>query len=290
MNDKSPKDEHTTPGLSLALQHARTLTAAGLADDEELDVAAVALALAALDYPYRDLTLYKDHLAELCAAVAAQCQDAGHIDARADALAQVISGQYGYAGDQASYNDMQNANLMQVIDRRKGLPVALGLLYIIAARAQGWACAGLNFPGHFLIRLELGSTRRILDPFNGGVKMEIPQLRSLLKGMAGENAELQPEYYQPVSHRDVLLRLLNNIKGRAFQSNDFTRASDILERMRMLSPASPHLGYEHGMVHARLGNVPDALAAMRICIEHADDPKLRQLAEQAVQQLRLKMN
>ena len=163
-----------------------------------------------------------------------ECADAGHIDARADVLAQVISQQFGYAGDQASYNDMQNANLMQVIDRRKGLPVALGLLYIIAARAQGWACAGLNFPGHFLIRLELGSARRILDPFNGGVKMEIPQLRSLLKGMAGEGAELKPEYYQPVSNRDVLLRLLNNIKGRAFQSNDFIRASGILHRMRMI--------------------------------------------------------
>lgn len=275
---------------SAALQHVKTLTAAGMASDEDLDVAAVALALAALDYPDRDLAGYRDHLAGLCAAAAAQCQDTAHIDARADALAQVISQQFGYTGDQASYNDMQNANMMQVIDRRKGLPVALGLLYIIAARAQGWACAGLNFPGHFLIRLELGSTRRILDPFNGGVKMEIPQLRGLLKGMAGEDAELQPEYYQPVSNRDVLLRLLNNIKGRAFQSNDFIRACDILARMRMISPASAHLGYEHGMVHARLGNVPDAMAAMRVCIEHADDPKLRQLAEQAVQQLRLKMN
>ncbi|MSP42864.1 MAG: tetratricopeptide repeat protein [Alphaproteobacteria bacterium] len=290
MNNKTPPEERPDSEQPAASQHTRTLTVAGLASDEDLDVAAVALALAALDYPDRDVAIYRGHLAELCAAVASQCQDADHIDARADVLGQVISRQFGYAGDQASYNDMQNANLMQVIDRRKGLPVVLGLLYIIAARAQGWACAGLNFPGHFLIRLELGSTRRILDPFNGGVKMEIPQLRSLLKGMAGEDAELQPEYYQPVSNRDVLLRLLNNIKGRAFQSNDFVRACDILERMRMILPASPHLGYEHGMVHARLGNVPDAMAAMRVCIEHADDPKLRQLAEQAVQQLRLKMN
>jgi regulator of sirC expression with transglutaminase-like and TPR domain len=290
MNNKTPPESLPEPGPGAAHEHTRTLTAAGMASDEALDVGAVALALAALDYPERDLASYTAHLAELSAAAAAQCRDADHIDARAEALAQVISRRFGYEGDQASYNDMQNANMMQVIDRRKGLPVALGLLYIIAARALGWACAGLNFPGHFLIRLELGSARRILDPFNGGVKLEIPQLRGLLKGMAGEEAELQPEYYQPVSNRSVLLRLLNNIKGRAFQSNDFTRAADILSRMRMIQPASAHLGYEHGMVHARLGNVPDALAAMRVCIEHADDPKLRQMAEQAVQQLRLKMN
>ncbi len=290
MDNNKPPENLSVSGNPDGNPHQDILLAAGQASDDELDVAAVALALAALDCPERELAPYAAHLAEIAAAAASGCADSDHIDARADVLAQVISQQFGYTGDQASYNDMQNANLMQVIDRRKGLPVALGLLYIIAARAQGWACAGLNFPGHFLIRLELGSTRRILDPFNGGVKMEIPQLRSLLKGMAGEGAELLPEYYQPVSNRDVLLRLLNNIKGRAFQSNDFIRAADVLNRMRMISPAAAHLGYEHGMVHARLGNVPEALAAMRACIEHALDPKLRQLAEQALQQLRLKMN
>lgn len=290
MDNDSPPENAPAPDQSDGNPHQMVLRAAGRASDDELDVAAVALALAALDYPDRALAPYAAHLSEINAATAAGCADPDHIDARADVLAKVIDGQFGYTGDQTSYNDMQNANMMQVIDRRRGLPVALGLIYIIAARAQGWACAGLNFPGHFLIRLELGSARRILDPFNGGVKMEIPQLRSLLKGMAGEGAELQPEYYQPVSNRDVLLRLLNNIKGRALQSNDFVRAADILLRMRMISPASAHLGYEHGMVHARLGNVPDALAAMNACIEYAEDPKLRQLAEQALKQLRLKMN
>lgn len=290
MDTNRPPENPHAPDQPEDNPHQMVLRAAGLAADDEMDVAAVALALAALDYPDRALAPYVAHLSEIEAATAAGCADSAHIDARADVLAKVIAGQFGYAGDQTSYNDMQNANMMQVIDRRKGLPVALGLIYIIAARAQGWTCAGLNFPGHFLIRLELGSTRRILNPFDGGVKMEIPQLRSLLKGMAGEGAELQPEYYQPVSNRDVLLRLLNNIKGRAFQSNDFIRAADILHRMRMISPAAAHLGYEHGMVHARLGNVPEALAAMNACVEHAEDPKLRQLAEQALQQLRLKMN
>ena len=282
--------DNDTPDDSSGIAHQTLLRAAGLASDEGLDVAAVALALAALDYPERDAAPYAAHLADIAAATSVECVNADDIDARADALARVISGQFGYSGDLASYNDMQNANLMQVIDRRKGLPVALGLLYIIAARAQGWACAGLNFPAHFLIRLELGGARRILDPFNGGAKLEIPQLRSLLKSVAGEGAELQPEYYQPVSSRDVLLRLLNNIKGRALQSNDFTRSETILHRMRMIAPTAAHLSYEHGMVHARLGNVPEALGAMNDCLAHAQDPKLRQFAELAVQQLRLKMN
>ncbi len=290
MDKNTPKSTSSASDGDGLSQHESVLIAAGLAADEEIDVAAVALALAALDCPGCDLAPYIAHLDEIATAVKAGCAEPGHIDARADILALVIHQKFGYSGDQGSYNDMQNANLIKVIDRRKGLPVALGLLYIAVARQQGWACAGLNFPGHFLIRLELGSARRILDPFNGGVKMEIPQLRSLLKGMAGDGAELQPDYYQPVGNRDVLLRLLNNIKGRALQSNDFIRSADILHRMRMISPKAAHLGYEHCMVHARLGNVPEALEAIHACLEYAEDAKLRQLAEMAQQQLRLKLN
>lgn len=270
--------------------HLAIVRSAGLATDDEMDVAAVGLALAALDLPGRDLAPYAAHIRELCDATSESCSNADYIDSRADSLTQVISHRYGYTGDLENYNDMQNANLMQVIERRKGLPVALGLLYIIAARAQGWACAGLNFPGHFLIRLELGNARCILDPFHGGVKMEIPQLRGLLKGVAGDDAELKPEYYQPISNRIVLLRLLNNIKGRAIQNNDFARTTEILFRMRMLSPDSAHICYEQAMAQAQLGNIPDALEAIRACLDLATDPKLRQFAEQALSKLRLKLN
>ncbi len=288
--DNGAPENSTSPDDPGANPHLAVLRSAGRAADDDLDVAAVALALAALDYPERAIAPYAAHLAEIGDAAGAQCANPALIDARAHALAEVISRQLAYSGDQETYNNMDNANLMQVIDRRKGLPVALGLLYIIAARAQGWACAGLNFPGHFLIRLELGGGRRILDPFNGGAVLEIPQLRSLLKGMAGEGAELRPEYYQPVSNRDVLLRLLNNIKGRALQSSDFERSAEILHRMRLIAPAAAHLSYEHGMVFARLGNVPEAMAAMRACLDQAEDSKLRLGAEQALQQLRLKLN
>src|SRR3546814_1821098 len=99
---------------------------------------------------------------------------------------------------------MVNANLMRVIGRRRGLPVALGILYLHGARAQGWAICGLNFPGHFLLRLDLGAERSIIDPFNGGKPRDAVGLRALLTGMAGENAELRPEHTRPVGCRDVL--------------------------------------------------------------------------------------
>ena len=92
----------------------------------------------------------------------------GDLAGRARALNEIILLKYGYCGDELTYDDLQNANLMRVIDRRKGLPVVLGILFIDAARAQGWEAAGLAFPGHFLIRLAERAERLILDPFHGG--------------------------------------------------------------------------------------------------------------------------
>src|SRR3546814_19645894 len=80
---------------------------------------------------------------------------------------------------------MVNANLRRVSDRRRGLPVALGILYLHGARAQGWAICGLNFPGHFLLRLDLGAERSIIAPFNGGQPRDAVALRALLKGKTG---------------------------------------------------------------------------------------------------------
>jgi regulator of sirC expression with transglutaminase-like and TPR domain len=135
------------------------------------------------------------------------------IEARVGALIQVIADDLGYRGDELTYDDLQNANLMRVIDRRKGLPVALGILYIHAARAQGWQAHGLNFPAHFLIAVEIAGQRAILDPFRGQRIGGAGALRGLLKSMLGEDAELSPAHSATLPNRAVLLRLQNNIKS-----------------------------------------------------------------------------
>src|SRR5204862_4626076 len=165
-----------------------------------------ALALAALDRPQVALARYREHLATLARDLGAAAVGVAEAAARAAALRAVIVGAYGYRGDDLTYDDLQNANLMRVIDRRKGLPVALGILYLDAGRAQGWDTVGLGFPGHFLIRLAEGAERLILDPFHGGRVCDAASLRELLKVMAGQAVELSPEHYAPVADRDVLLR------------------------------------------------------------------------------------
>jgi len=185
----------------------------GARPEAAIDLAEAALALAALDRPRVEAEPYRHHLSLLARDVGAAAGDpaAGRLDRRVAALNDVILGKYGYAGDRVTYEDPQNANLMRVIDRRKGLPIALGILYLHAARAQGWAAYGLGFPGHFLIRLDGDRRRLVVDPFNQGRTCDTPALRELLKAVMGLEAELEPAHYAAVSNRSILLRLQNNI-------------------------------------------------------------------------------
>jgi regulator of sirC expression with transglutaminase-like and TPR domain len=253
-------------------------------------IAEAALALASFERPRVDFARYREHLRLVARDVARHPGAAGDLAAHAHALNEVILLKYGYSGDEETYDDLQNANLMRVIDRRKGLPVALGILFIDTARARGWEAAGLGFPGHFLVRLSAGSERLILDPFHAGQICGAAELRELLKALGGNDSELSPEHYAPVADRDVLLRLQNNIKSRLLQLNRSERAAKVVETMLMLAPDLAELWWESGMLHQRLGNLRTAAAALEQFIMRAPDGRARHQGAALLQQLRAQLN
>ena len=238
------------------------LRAVGTLADDEIDLADAALLLGALDLPGTSLDRYRTHIGRLGEDVAALAHVGEPLERRRRHLNAVLFEAHGYAGDTESYDAPENANLLQVIDRRVGLPVSLGILYIHAARAQGWAVDGLAFPGHFLVRMDEGDHRVIVDPFHQGQALEAGHLRGLLKQFQGADAELDPVHYAPVGNRAILLRLQNNIKSRALQAGDGVRAVAILERMLLIAPEAGGLWHELGVVRAKLGTIKGAVEAL----------------------------
>lgn len=267
-----------------------TLRAVGDRSDGDIEIAETALALGGLDRPGVPLDRYRAHLDEIGRDVETAAPRGADVASVAAALRRVMADDMGYRGDEQTYDDMQNANLLRVIDRRKGLPVALAILYMHAARRRGWSMLGLNFPAHFLVRLEVDGERRILDPFGGGRVVETPDLRELLKRLAGDGAELQNDYYRTVGDRDVLLRLQNNIKTRALQQNDMGRAVEVIRRMLLLAPQRYRLYRELGLIEAHAGNLQNAIAAAESYAERAVGDAERHDAAMLLQKLRSTLN
>jgi len=255
--------------------------------DAEIDLAHAALCLAALDQPRSDLTPYLEHLNLLAATVTERM--AGQpdtLETRVSTLVGVLVGEFGYHGDTETYDDMRNANLMQVIERRCGLPVALGILFLNTAQAQGWDIIGLNFPGHFLVRLDCASARTILDPFNRGQERTAADLRELLKASAGPDAELTPDHYAPVDNRDILLRLQNNLKLRHLRAERVDLALEVLEVMLLFAPDEPSLWREKGLLQAHQGDYPAAISALETFMDLSTSDRAAHQAAMLIEQLR----
>lgn len=263
----------------------------GDGSDDGLDIFAGALALAALERPRIELARYRDHMSKIIGDVHARSnENLGSLDECIAALSRAIVVDNDYQGDIETYDDIQNANMMRVIDRRRGLPVSLGILYLQAARAQGWGACGLNFPGHFLIQLEYDGQRAIIDPFNDGASCAPNELRQLLKATIGNEAELSPQHYAAVTDRDVLLRLQNNVKLRLAQLGESARAISVIKVMLLFAPTESSLWREMAALEAKLGNLQAAITALDEYLkrEFRDGP--RQEAALLLQRLQRRIN
>lgn len=266
--------------------------------DDELDLAAIALQFSGWQRGQPSPERYRHFLTRLAEKVSDSHQrypeedksKATSLALKHRALVDAIVRQESFEGDSRTYDDLDNADLCRVIDRRKGLPVALAIIYMHCARAQGWQAHGLQFPGHFLIRIEDESGRMILDPFAEGKDMQAGDLRALIKTIFGPQGELSADYYEPAENRDVILRLQNNIKTRQIISEDYQGALHTVTGMRAFAPDEYRLLLDAGVLNARLNRPKDAVEALEQYIHKAPSTKDREEAAMLLQDMRRFLN
>lgn len=249
----------------------------GLMDDEEIELDLAALELSALDHAGIDLATYTDLLRQIGVRLAEAGSAATTSVEQAEALAHVMAGEFCFAGDVDSYDAPLNADLVRVLDRRRGLPVSLSIIYVSAARRLGWTADALNTPGHVLVRV--GSEAPvIIDPFNAGRIVGEDQLIALLHSVMGDGSGRAASPIAPMTNRTVLVRLLLNQGSRAEQAGDFSRALTISDRMTAVAPDNPDAWWQRARLQLQAGSTDAARQSLSAMLEVTRDPALRELA------------
>jgi len=249
--------------------------AIGLLEDEAIDLDTSALALAAPDHPQVALDPYIDHLRDLTRRLVKAGRGASSASEQGEAIAAVLAGDLGYGGDQAAYEHPDNADLIRVIDRRRGLPVSLSILYVAAARRLGWTAEVLNTPGHVLVRLGPETDPLLIDPFNGGAVVSAEDLASLLRRILGTAARPSAEHLKPMENRAVLIRLLLNQASRAEASANVSGALTLYERMTAIAPDYSQPWWDRARLETATGDVQAARSSLSAMLEITRDVHVR---------------
>jgi regulator of sirC expression with transglutaminase-like and TPR domain len=206
----------------------------GAAADDQFRLFDAALACALHENPERDPA----HARALMVQAAERLGERLIRESAEEALAETLAGDLRLGGDLMTYDSLDNADIIAVCERRKGLPVALGVLYLEIGRRHDLPLRGVDFPGHFLLRIETEEGPLALDPFSEGRVVLPSELtrRALLAGLTPDVADRRDHLMRPVSDRAVLIRLQNNIFARASRARDFASAERSALRRALLDP------------------------------------------------------
>lgn len=239
--------------------------------DSRIDLARAALLVAAEEYPGLDVEHYLSRLDELARQVAGRL--AGRDDAeRTSLLGEFLFREQGFVGNTDCYDDPRNSFLNDVLERRCGIPITLCLVYTEVARRVSLPATGVGFPGHFLVRVD-GRAGLVVDAFHGRILSKSDCAR-LLQLHFGSGARLVPQLHlRPATPREILVRLVSNLKHLYVRRKDFGRALACCERILLLVPDAPLELRDRGLVFEQLECFAAARDDLRRFLELApEDP------------------
>jgi regulator of sirC expression with transglutaminase-like and TPR domain len=183
--------------------------------------------------------------------------------ARGSGLAEYLAQAAGFRGNVAEYGDPRNSYLNQVLERRLGLPISLSVIFLEIGRRLRLPVAGIGMPGHFIVQVGGAEGPLYLDPFNGGRRLTLADCQALVQSSTGRRpVEFDPRWLEPTPPRDIVARMLNNLRGFYVSVEDWPLAVAVLERLRALQPAVAGHLRDLGVVHYRLGRFRQAAALL----------------------------
>lgn len=231
--------------------------------DAELDLARLSLLVAREEYPQLPPEPYLARLDQLAEDVRDRLSDETAPPVVLEELLKVVFEKHGYQGNRDAYYDPRNSFLNDVLDRRKGIPLTLGIVLLEVGWRLGLPLEGVNFPHHFLVRYSGDVLQMLIDPFDSGRVRFQDEAQSFLDRVYGGMVRVRSSYLEAASKRDMLVRLLTNLKSLYSNLGDNVRAVAAAERILLLRPDKHHEHRELGLLFARLGRPEEAAEHLR---------------------------
>jgi regulator of sirC expression with transglutaminase-like and TPR domain len=248
-------------------------------EDGKIELASACLQIAEDAYPGLDVGGYVGEIERFAKRLRARLALDAVPEDRVIALNEFLFDDLGFSGNTDHYYDPRNSYLNEVLDRRTGIPITLSVLYMEIGRRIDLPLEGVSFPGHFLVRLPLRGGTLVLDPFSGGVPQSEAELRERLKRVIPRDAaggvplaELPlDQFLEPASNRQILARVLRNLKGVYREKDNPERLLEVLNRMIIVAPESAAELRDRGLVYRRLECWRPALKDLSDYLEREPD-------------------
>ena len=241
--------------------------------EDKIDLGRAALAIALTDYPNLDISACLTRIDQLALEVTQRCDGGSEIYGAIAALNGVLFKQHRFRGNSDDYYDPKNSFLNEVLERKLGIPITLSVLYMEVAQRVGVALEGVGFPGHFLVKYAHNGVEIFIDPFQQGEIKSRQDLAKMLDGLYAGAVELRAEFLGAASKKEILRRMLGNLKGIYVKANDLVKLLSVLDRAIILEPAAVEEIRERALVYCRLECFAQARTDLETYLRLAPDAK-----------------
>ena len=252
--------------------------------EAELNLARAALLVAQEEYPQLSVDLYLARLDQVSEEVKDRLANETAPLVVLDEVIQTLYGRRKLSGNRDAYDDPRNSFLNDVLDRGVGIPLTLGIVLLEVGWRLGLPLEGVNFPGHFLVRFASSEVRLLVDPFDSGKIRFEDEAQQLLDQGYGGMVSMRSAFLRPAGKRDMLTRLLTNLKRIYTRIGDDRRALAVVERLLMIRPTAPVESRSRGLLLARLGRHEEAAkqleAYLRVSPSAQDRDDVREMVRE----------
>ena len=248
--------------------------------DERIDLGEAALLIAAQEYPQLATEPYLRRLDVLAERVNDRLANETAAPVVLGELTRVLFEDEGLRGNDAAYYDPRNSFLNDVLDRKLGIPITLGVIVLEVGRRLGLPLEGVGFPGHFLVRYRGEAFSLLIDPFDRGRVRFEDQAQELLDRVYGGMVQIKPEFMRALDRREILERMLRNLKGIYLNAKEDFRALGVIDLLLALRPEARQEVRDKGIMLARIGRYEEAIEHLEQYLDFApsatDAPRVRE--------------